>query len=126
MRALRVVTCCLALVLASCSLFRAGKKDDDAQGASAAKVDPTRARYTLDVDAPRSLKQLLAQNLDLARFRDAPASEGLTSDELDRLVGMAPAQALGATGLVWARRAECRRRTRSSRTTFHRARVARR
>lgn len=93
MRALRVVSCCLVLALAGCAFFRGDKKDDDAQGASAAKVDEVRARYRLEVEAPRRLKDLLAQNLDLARFRDAPASQGLTEEELDRLVAAAPEQA---------------------------------
>ena len=93
MRALRVLSCCLALTLASCAFFRGDKKDDDAQGASAAEVDEVRARYRLEVEAPRRLKDLLAQNLDLARFRDAPASQGLTAEELDRLIAAAPEQA---------------------------------
>jgi translocation and assembly module TamA len=55
-----------------------------------------RARYRLEVQAPRSLRDLLAQHLDLARFRDAPAREGLSSAELDRLVEQAPEQARAA------------------------------
>ncbi|WP_280154373.1 BamA/TamA family outer membrane protein [Piscinibacter sp. XHJ-5] len=116
MRALHVVSCCLALMLASCSLFRAGKKDDDAAGASAARIDKRRAQYTLDVEAPRPLRQLLSQNLDLARFRDAPASEALSNEELDRLVGMAPeqARALLATEGYFNAKVEARRQPAAS------------
>ncbi len=95
MLALRIMFMCgLALSLASCQVFdRENKKDDDAEGASAAKVDETRARYRLEVQAPRALKRLLADNLDLARFRDAPESDGLQQEELDRLIAAAPEQA---------------------------------
>jgi translocation and assembly module TamA len=78
--------------LAGCALLRGGKKTDE-QGATAAGVDELRARYRLEVQAPRALRDLLAQHLDLARFRDAPAREGLTGAELDRLVAQAPEQA---------------------------------
>ena len=82
----------LACALAGCALLRGEKKSDE-QGASAAGVDERRARYRLEVQAPRPLRELLAQHLDLARFRDAPAREGLTAAELDRLVAQAPEQA---------------------------------
>jgi translocation and assembly module TamA len=82
----------LACALAGCALLRGEKKSDE-QGASAAGVDERRARYRLEVQAPRPLRELLAQHLDLARFRDAPAREGLTGAELDRLVAQAPEQA---------------------------------
>jgi translocation and assembly module TamA len=54
--------------------------------------DPT-ATYTLEVRAPQPLQDLLAKHLDLARFRDAQASGGVTRLELDRLIASAPAQA---------------------------------
>ena len=82
----------LACSVAGCGLLRGGKKTDE-QGASAAGVDERRARYRLEVQAPGALRELLAQHLDLARFRDAPAREGLTGAELDRLVAQAPEQA---------------------------------
>jgi translocation and assembly module TamA len=82
----------LAALLAGCSVFKPAA-DDDAQGASAKHVDETRARYQLEVTAPKALKRLLEENLDLARFRDAPAGETLNNDELDRLVSAAPEQA---------------------------------
>jgi len=82
----------LAALLAGCSVFKPAA-DDDAQGASAKHVDETRARYQLEVQAPKALKRLLEENLDLARFRDAPADETLNSEELDRLLSAAPEQA---------------------------------
>lgn len=84
-----VLTCSLA----GCALLRGATKKPDDTGASAAAVDERHARYQLQVQAPRPLRDMLAQHLDLARFRDAPAREGLTSAELDRLVAQAPEQA---------------------------------
>ena len=69
------------------------KADDSEAGADAARVDERRASYQLEVDAPRALRALLADNLDLARFRAVPASEGLSDEELDRLIAAAPEQA---------------------------------
>ena len=86
------ITVVLLCSLAGCALLRGGKKTDE-QGASGAAVDERRARYRLEVQAPRALRDMLSQHLDLARFRDAPAREGLTSAELDRLVAQAPEQA---------------------------------
>jgi len=90
---LRLACCCVALALAGCAALRGDRKGDDTAGASAAGVDEARARYRLEVQAPRGLRTLLSQNLDLARFRDAPAREGLNDEELDRLVAAAPGQA---------------------------------
>lgn len=59
--------------------------------ARADPADPT-AIYTLEVRAPQPLQDLLAKHLDLARFRDAQASGGVTRLELDRLIAAAPAQ----------------------------------
>ena len=86
------ITVVLLCSLAGCALLRGGKKSDE-QGATGAAVDERRARYRLEVQAPRALRDMLSQHLDLARFRDAPAREGLTSAELDRLVAQAPEQA---------------------------------
>jgi translocation and assembly module TamA len=64
--------------------------------ASAAAPTPTptqRAEYRLDVQAPDELRRLLLNYLDLARFQNAPATEGINADELDRLMRAAPAQA---------------------------------
>jgi translocation and assembly module TamA len=82
-----------ASALAACSLFGRGKRQaDDEQGASARRVDERRALYKLVVQAPKPLKAILEQNLDLARFRDAPSGETLTDEELDRLIAQAPEQ----------------------------------
>ena len=61
-----------------------------AAAASAATLE--RAEYRLDVVAPDALRPLLLNYLDLARFQNAPATEGITSAELDRLIAAAPAQ----------------------------------
>lgn len=81
------------LLFAGCSALRgdAPKADDKVANALAAHAPP--ARFRLEVDAPRDLKKLLAENLDLARFRNVPPSEGLNSQELDRLIAAAPEQA---------------------------------
>jgi translocation and assembly module TamA len=81
----------LAGLLAGCSVLR--PRDDDERGASAKQVDEARARYTLKVEAPKALAPLLQDNLDLARFRDAPSGETLSTEEIDRLVAEAPEQA---------------------------------
>jgi translocation and assembly module TamA len=86
MQARLFALCCLALSLAGCSLFGHGDDEDKAGG-------ERRPRFRLEVQAPKPLKQLLADNLDLARFREVPEREGLTDEELDRLVAAAPEQA---------------------------------
>jgi translocation and assembly module TamA len=87
------VVLAFASALAACSLFGRGKRQaDDEQGASARRVDERRALYKLVVQAPKPLKAILEQNLDLARFRDAPSGETLTDEELDRLIAQAPEQ----------------------------------
>ncbi len=83
--------------MAGCSTPH-GTHGDDAEGASTDHVDEARAQYRLEVDAPRPLKRLLAEHLDLARFRDAPASAGLTDEELDRLIATTPEQARALLG----------------------------
>ena len=52
-----------------------------------------RAEYRVAVQAPDTLRTLLTTYLDLARFQNAPATEGITAAELERLVRAAPAQA---------------------------------
>jgi translocation and assembly module TamA len=89
---LLVVPAC-ALLLGACSLLpgQRERSQDDEAGASARQVDPRRLHYTLAVEAPaKPLRELLENHLDLARFRDAPE---LSSEDLDRLVIAAPAQA---------------------------------
>ena len=51
------------------------------------------AAFEFDVQAPERLRKLLLNHLDLARFQTAPAAEGITTSELDRLMRAAPAQA---------------------------------
>ncbi len=51
------------------------------------------AEYRVEVQAPAALRALLTTYLDLARFQNAPATEGITAAELERLVRAAPAQA---------------------------------
>jgi translocation and assembly module TamA len=60
---------------------------------AAASAPPPHAEYRLEVQAPDELRKLLANYLDLARFQSAPATEGINSVELDRLMRAAPAQA---------------------------------
>jgi translocation and assembly module TamA len=79
--------CCLAFAVAGCSIFRGEDRKDKSTSAE--------PRYQLDVEAPRELTDLLSENLDLGRFRSAPPNDTLSSDELDRLVAMAPEQAKG-------------------------------
>ncbi|MEO8058946.1 MAG: BamA/TamA family outer membrane protein [Burkholderiales bacterium] len=52
-----------------------------------------RAEYRVEVQAPGTLRKLLTTYLDLSRFQNAPAAEGITAAELERLVRAAPAQA---------------------------------
>jgi translocation and assembly module TamA len=47
------------------------------------------------VRAPEPLRTLLLNYLDLARFQNAPATEGIDAPELERLLRAAPAQARG-------------------------------
>ncbi len=74
--------------------FGSAKPDADAASApGAAASAPTRAEYRLDVQAPDPLRALLLNYLDLARFRNAPATESVDATELERLLRAAPAQA---------------------------------
>ncbi|MDB6002305.1 MAG: hypothetical protein JWP52_4004 [Rhizobacter sp.] len=67
-----------------------------AEAAASAVAGPQageRALYKVEVEAPRDLRTLLLAYLDLSRFQNAPATDGVTSAELDRLIGTTPAQA---------------------------------
>lgn len=77
--------------------FGSGKPDAEAASApgAAASAAPTRADYKLDVQAPGPLRALLLNYLDLARFQNAPATDGVDAAELERLLRAAPAQARG-------------------------------
>ena len=63
--------------------------------AASAPINSDRAEYRIDVQAPDALRGMLQNYLDLARFQDAPATEGINAAELERLVRAAPAQARG-------------------------------
>ena len=63
--------------------------------AASAPINSERAEYRIDVQAPDPLRGMLLNYLDLARFQDAPATEGINAAELERLVRAAPAQARG-------------------------------
>lgn len=56
-------------------------------------ANPDRAVYDIDIVVPDELRPLLRNYLDLSRFQNAPATEGINTAELDRLVAAAPAQA---------------------------------
>jgi translocation and assembly module TamA len=66
---------------------------EPAQVETPAALNPERAEYRLEVQAPDALRKLLTTYLDLARFQNAPATEGITAAELERLMRAAPAQA---------------------------------
>ncbi|WP_157272302.1 autotransporter assembly complex protein TamA [Azohydromonas aeria] len=87
-----VFTLALASLLGACSVL---KPQGDAEAAAARGEPPAEGppRYDIEVEAPRELRALVADNLDLARFRTVPAEEGLSDEELDRLVAAAPQQA---------------------------------
>ncbi len=68
--------------------------------ASAAAAPPADAAsasatvsYRVQVRAPDELRDLLLANLDLARFQNAPQTDGITNPELVRLAAASPAQA---------------------------------
>ena len=108
-RAARMVTCHGALIalvlpmmclLGGCSslssfLTPAPQKVSGPADAASAPINSERAEYRIDVQAPDALRGMLLNYLDLARFQDAPATEGINAAELERLVRAAPAQARG-------------------------------
>ena len=82
----------LAAVLGGCAnlpFFGSKEPADAATAVTPAGI----AQYRFEVAAPPPLDVLLQNYLDLARFQKAPAAEGITAAELDRLVAAAPAQA---------------------------------
>ena len=83
-----------ALGLGGCSnlVFLAPRPSAEKPEAVTAPA-PDLAVYELDVAAPEDVRPLLRNYLDLARFQNAPAADGINSSELDRLVAAAPAQA---------------------------------
>jgi translocation and assembly module TamA len=85
-------TLALPLLLGACSVLkpRTDQEAAAARGEAPAEGPP---RYEIEVEAPRALRALVADNLDLARFRTVPEEQGLTQEELSRLVAQAPQQA---------------------------------
>ncbi len=61
--------------------------------ASGADLGGTAVAYRLVVEAPGDLRNLLQSYLDLGRFQGAADTDRITSGELNRLIGAAPAQA---------------------------------
>jgi translocation and assembly module TamA len=80
------------LLASGCSALR-GPQATEPPAAAASDAEPGAASYTLDIEAPGELRTLLAQNLDLARFRSSVGAGGVTRLELDRLIAATPAQA---------------------------------
>ena len=80
-------------LLAGCGAFKFPGGPAAAPAAAASASAPERAEYRLDIVAPDELRPLLTNYLDLSRFQNAPATEGITSAELNRLIAAAPAQA---------------------------------
>lgn len=81
-----------SLLLSGCAA-PGGPREADLQAEGGAAAAPSPARYRLEVVAPDELRPLLTEYLDLARFRNAPASEDIDDNELNRLAAAAPAQA---------------------------------
>ena len=83
-----------AFVLSGCAnLVFFGPKPEPAKPAAAAAATLEQAEYRVEVQAPDPLRALLTTYLDLSRFQNAPATEGITPAELERLMRAAPAQA---------------------------------
>jgi translocation and assembly module TamA len=82
----------LAALLGGCSVLKP-KSDQEAAAARGEPPAEGPPRYDIEVEGPRELRGLVADNLDLARFRSVPAEQGLTDEELARLVAQAPEQA---------------------------------
>lgn len=85
-----------AALLSGCAALdglRAEGAESAAGSETAAAAAPSRPPYRLELIAPDELRPLLAEHLDLSRFRNAPDTEAIDSSELTRLAAAAPAQA---------------------------------
>ena len=89
-----------AVVLGGCASVSAffGDRTEPADravpvSAAASAAAAERADYRFEVVAPDNLRSLLTAYLDLARFQSAPAADGISNAELERLMQAAPAQA---------------------------------
>ena len=107
----RAAWCVLGLIaaacLSGCAALRGSEPLEPKPGsesppaaAPAAAVPPADAAsapaavaYRVEVDAPKDLEKLLVTYLDLARFQNAPQTDGITNAELVRLAAASPAQA---------------------------------
>lgn len=69
------------------------KAAEAAKAGDAASQPRLVTEYKLVVQAPSELKDLLEEHLDLARFRNAPEDQRLSTQELGRLTATAPEQA---------------------------------
>ena len=83
----------ILVLLAGCSSlpFFSEKEDPDVAATEPGAGDAV--QYRVEIEAPGALRKLLSTHLDINRFRSAPASQGLSAVELDRLIALAPAQA---------------------------------
>lgn len=101
MRAARLVLLLLLVVgLGGCAsvsrMFGGGdekKTEKPVDPASDTRPDGQRAAYRLEVSAPGALRKMMLDYLDLARFQNAPETDGINASELERLVAGVPAQA---------------------------------
>jgi translocation and assembly module TamA len=96
----------LGLLALACLCGCASLHQDEPTPPTAADQNPTAAiapagaasapgtvAYRVEVEAPDELRQLLLTYLDLARFQNAPQTDGITNAELIRLAAASPAQA---------------------------------
>lgn len=81
----------MVALLGGCANLPFLSKSPEAE--ATAPAPPQHAEYRLEVQAPDPLRKLLTDYLDLARFQSAPATEGINTAELERLMRAAPAQA---------------------------------
>ena len=83
----------IALMLAGCANLSSLLPAPAPAASAAASAASESAEYRLEVIAPEPLRTLLINYLDLARFQSAPATEGISGAELERLALASPAQA---------------------------------
>ncbi|RQO63040.1 outer membrane protein assembly factor [Paucibacter sp. KBW04] len=83
----------LSLLGGCSSLSELLPKNAAAKSAETAGQPRLVAEYKLEVQAPSGLKNLLQEHLDLARFRNTPEDQRLSTQELGRLTAAAPEQA---------------------------------
>ena len=77
----------VAVSLAGCSVF---KKSDESSEAEAQATQGEGIAFSLQVRAPKEIREYLEKNMELQRFRNLP---GLQERELSRLLGSADANA---------------------------------